>query len=287
MKLGTVNLRSISSAILSSGPVYSLSLGILKRAVVKEGSLNHVAIIQDGNRRYARMKNIPSQSGHFLGSKTTDRVADWCIDLGIKHLTVYTFSTENFNRPEDEKRYLFELIRDKLAELCVSRRVHKNKVRVRAIGRTEQFPHDLQEAIREVEKLTCDYDGMYFNLALGYGGQREMLDAARDLAVKVREGVIRPEEVDEMLIARHLYPQDGVALPDVNLLIRTGGDYRTSNFLPWQTNGNECPFYICARYWPEFGEIDFLRAIRAAQLGKLQSHLRFGFGCAKSPGLDL
>jgi len=106
---------------------------------------------------------------------------------------------------------------------------------------------------------------MYLNVALAYGGQRELVDAARSLARQVREGKIRAKEVDEDLIAHHLYPQDGISVPKVDLIIRTGGDSRTSNFLPWQANGNECAAYFCAPYWPEFRKIDFLRAIRTAQ----------------------
>jgi tritrans,polycis-undecaprenyl-diphosphate synthase [geranylgeranyl-diphosphate specific] len=207
-------------------------------------------------------------TGHNRGAKTTDRVADWCLDLGIKHLTVYTFSTENFKRDEEEKRYLFELIRNKLLELSTSERVHQNQVRVRAIGRIELMPRCVQEAAREAEEATRGYDNMYFNLALAYGGRCELVDATRSLAAEVKEGRLKPAEVDAFLIYRHLYPPSDQPLPKVDLVIRTGGEVRTSNFLPWQANGSECAAYFCAPYWPEFSEMDFLKAVRIAQARK-------------------
>lgn len=227
--------------------------------------MEHVAVIQDGNRRYAKQKHLPKNIGHSLGAQTTDRVLDWCVELGIKHLTVYAFSTENFRRDEEEKRYLFDLIKTKFMEMYDSERVKVNRVRVRAIGRIDLLPLDLQETIRLVETATRHYKGMYFNVALAYGGQGELVDAARALARQVEAGRIRAGEVNEELIAQHLYPQDGTSVPKVDLIIRTGGEARTSNFLPWQANGNECAAYFCAPYWPEFRMIDFLRAIRIAQ----------------------
>jgi len=127
------------------------------------------------------------------------------------------------------------------------------------------LPQDLQEEIRRTEAATQGYDGIYLNVALAYGGQRELVDAARSLAEQVSMGKIRAQDVDESMIARHLYPRDGTPVPKVDLIVRTGGDCRTSNFLPWQANGNECAAYFCAPYWPEFRKIDFLRAIRTAQ----------------------
>lgn len=228
--------------------------------------MEHVAIIQDGNRRYARRRGIPKLMGHSRGAETTDRVSDWCLEIGVKHLTVYAFSTENFKRDEEEKRYLFELIRGKFMEMCSSERIHRNQVRIRAIGRVDLLPKDLQEAIRRAEEATRCYSRLYLNVALAYGGQCELVDAARALAHQVKAGMIRADDVDENVIARHLYPHDDVPVPKVDLIVRTGGEFRTSNFLPWQANGNECAAYFCAPYWPEFRKIDFLRAVRTAQL---------------------
>lgn len=246
-------------------PAYTLYEQLLESRILAGVPVEHVAIIQDGNRRYARQKGLSKFLGHSLGADTSEKVSDWCLEVGVKHLTLYAFSTENFEREEKEKHYLFDLIKNKFVQLSRSKKIHANRVRVRAIGRVEMLPQDLQEEIRRTEEATREYGNMYLNIALAYGGQRELVDAARLLARQVSEGKIRVEEVDEDLIAQHLYPQDGTSVPKVDLIIRTGGDYRTSNFLPWQANGNECAAYFCAPYWPEFRKIDFLRAIRTAQ----------------------
>jgi tritrans,polycis-undecaprenyl-diphosphate synthase [geranylgeranyl-diphosphate specific] len=246
-------------------PAYTFYERILKSRILTGVPVDHVAIIQDGNRRFARQKGLSKFLGHSLGADTSERVMDWCLEMGVRHLTLYAFSTENFSRNEAEKRYLFDLIRDKFVELKRSKKIHNNQIRVRAIGRVEMLPHDLQVEICRTQEATQEYDNMYLNVALAYGCQRELIDAARSLARQVLAGKIRTADVDEDLIARHLYPQDGIPVPKVDLIIRTGGDLRTSNFLPWQSNGNECAAYFCAPYWPEFRKIDFLRAIRTAQ----------------------
>jgi tritrans,polycis-undecaprenyl-diphosphate synthase [geranylgeranyl-diphosphate specific] len=251
------------------GPIYSLYEKALKQQILEGGSVEHVAIIQDGNRRYAMQRGFSRALGHSFGARTSELVADWCLELGIKHLTLYSFSTENFGRDEGEKRYLFDLIRAKLSQLCQSEKIHRNRVRVRVIGRIEMLPRELQDEISRVEEATRDYKEMYLNIALAYGGQRELVDAARALARAVKAGRVRAEDVNEEIIAGHLYPQDGTPVPEVDLIIRSGGDSRTSNFLPWQANGNECAAYFCAPFWPEFRKIDFLRAIRVAQARRL------------------
>jgi len=252
-------------AFKASNPAYALYERLLKREVLEGSPIEHVAIIQDGNRRYAMRRGISKALGHSHGADTAETVMDWCLELGIRHLTLYSFSTENFKRDEEEKRYLFDLIKAKFLELCDSPKVHGNQVRVRAIGRIDLLPKDLQEAISRVEEVTRKYSGMYLNVALAYGGQGELVDAARALARRVREKKLKAADLNEDLVAQYLYPHDGVPIPKVDLIIRTGGESRTSNFLPWQANGNECAAYFCAPYWPEFRKIDFLRAIRTAQ----------------------
>ncbi|HSD58751.1 MAG TPA: polyprenyl diphosphate synthase [Methanotrichaceae archaeon] len=249
----------------ASNPAYALYEHLLKREVLASNSVEHIAIIQDGNRRYAMRRGISKVLGHNQGAETAERVSDWCLELGIKHLTLYSFSTENFNRDENEKRYLFDLIGRKFQELYDSAKIHNNQVRVRAIGRIDLLPPDLQEAISRVEDVTRSYSRLYLNVALAYGGQCELVDAARALARRVKDGKLKAADLNEDLVAQYLYPHDGVPVPKVDLIIRTGGEFRTSNFLPWQANGNECAAYFCAPYWPEFRKIDFLRAIRTAQ----------------------
>jgi tritrans,polycis-undecaprenyl-diphosphate synthase [geranylgeranyl-diphosphate specific] len=248
-----------------ANPAYYLYERLLKAKVLAGNKIDHVAIIQDGNRRFARQRGASKYLGHSLGAQTSEKVSDWCLELGIKHLTLYTFSTENFERDEQEKLLLFALFKKKFMEMGHSKKIHNNKVRVRAIGRVELFPKDLQEEILRTENATREYGEMFLNIALAYGGQRELVDALRSLAHLVKEGKIQAKDVNEDMIARHLYPQNGIPLPKVDLIIRSGGDFRTSNFLLWQANGNECAAYFCAPFWPEFRKIDFLRAIRLAQ----------------------
>jgi tritrans,polycis-undecaprenyl-diphosphate synthase [geranylgeranyl-diphosphate specific] len=249
-----------------ANPAYYLYERHLTAKILAGDKVQHVAIIQDGNRRFAKRRGLSNLLGHSLGAETSEKVIDWCLELGIKHLTLYTFSTENFERDEKEKRYLFDLIKKKFIELNRSKKVHGNRVCVRAIGRLEMLPKDLQEEIRCTEESTRSYGNMYLNVALAYGGQRELVDAAHSLAHLVKTGAIRAKDVNEEMIAQHLYPQDGVPLPKVDLIIRSGGDARTSNFLPWQASGNECAAYFCAPCWPEFRKIDFLRAVKMAQI---------------------
>jgi tritrans,polycis-undecaprenyl-diphosphate synthase [geranylgeranyl-diphosphate specific] len=238
---------------------------VLKRQVLLGSQIKHVAIIQDGNRRFASSVGKPCNYGHSMGAKTTDMVSNWCLELGIKHLTLYAFSIENFQRSSEEKEYLFDLIKQKLIEIMNSEKTHRNGMRVRAIGRIDLLPQDLREVIEKVEASTKEHCNIYLNLAIAYSGQCEIVDAARALAILVKNNQLRADDVDEEIIADYLYPSYDASVPKVDLIIRTGGEVRTSNFLPWQANGNECAAYFCAPYWPEFRKIDFLRAIRTAQ----------------------
>ncbi|MFO7834897.1 MAG: polyprenyl diphosphate synthase [Halohasta sp.] len=219
----------------------------------------HVAIIQDGNRRYARKQGDDTPEGHRAGAETSEQVLDWCDELGIKELTLYTFSTENFDRPAEENEPLFDMITSKLRELADSDRLHDREVCIRAIGEIERLPDRVQEAIAYAEAATEGYDRFRLNIALAYGGRNELLRATREIAEAVDAGEIAPDEVDVVTVEQRLYRQP---LRDVDLIIRTGGDERTSNFLPWHANGNEAAVYFCAPYWPEFSKVDFLRGIR-------------------------
>ena len=219
----------------------------------------HVAIIQDGNRRYARTRGEDAPDGHRAGAQTTEQVLDWCEELGIEELTLYAFSTENFNRPEDELEPLFDLLEDKLYEFADAERVHDNGVCIRAIGDIDRLPERVTDAVDYAERRTADYEEFRLNIALAYGGRNELLRAARDVAEAVEAGDLDPADIDSAAVESRLYRQP---VRDVDLIIRTGGDERTSNFLPWHANGNEAAVYFCAPYWPEFSKVDFLRGIR-------------------------
>jgi tritrans,polycis-undecaprenyl-diphosphate synthase [geranylgeranyl-diphosphate specific] len=219
----------------------------------------HVAVIQDGNRRYASKQGAKPTDGHRQGAETTEALLNWCDELGIQEVTLYAFSTENFKRPEDERETLFDLITEKLREFADADRVHDSEVHIRAIGETDRLPPRVQDAIEYAERRTGGYDKLHLNIALAYGGRAEMLGAARDIAAQIDRGELSPEEVDVSTVESALY--DGPT-HDVDLIVRSGGDERTSNFLPWQANGNEAAVYFSAPYWPEFRKIDFLRSLR-------------------------
>ncbi|TKX85936.1 di-trans,poly-cis-decaprenylcistransferase [Halorubrum sp. SS5] len=219
----------------------------------------HVAVIQDGNRRYARERGDDAPDGHRAGADTTERVLDWCADLGVSELTLYAFSTENFERPDEELEPLFDLLEHKLREFADADRVHEQGVRVRAIGDVPRLPPRVRDAVEYAERRTAGNDRFTLNVALAYGGRTELLDAARAIARDVDNGEMAPEDVDVETVEERLYDRP---IRDVDLIVRTGGDERTSNFLPWHANGNEAAVYFCAPYWPEFSEADFLRAIR-------------------------
>src|SRR6056297_2669798 len=219
----------------------------------------HVAIIQDGNRRYARKQGADAPDGHRAGAETSEQVLDWCDDVDIKELTLYTFSTENFDRPAEENEPLFDMIASKLRELADSDRLHDRELCIRAIGEIDRLPERVQDAIAYAEAETADYDSFRLNIALAYGGRNELLRAAREVTAAVDAGELSPNKIDVETIEERLYRQP---VRDVDLIIRTGGDERTSNFLPWHANGNEAAVYFCAPYWPEFSKVDFLRGIR-------------------------
>ncbi|PSQ66841.1 MAG: di-trans,poly-cis-decaprenylcistransferase [Halobacteriales archaeon SW_9_67_24] len=230
---------------------------LLEREI--DGAPTHVAVIQDGNRRYADEHGKEAADGHRAGAKTTERVLDWCADVGVEELTLYAFSTENFDRPPEENERLFELLDEKLREFADAERVHDREVSIRAIGETDRLPDHLRDAIEYAENRTRRYNRLRLNVALAYGGRAELLGAARDTARAVERGDLAPGEIDASEIDRRLY--EGPAR-DVDLIIRTGGDERTSNFLPWHANGNEAAVFFCTPYWPAFAKKDFLRAIR-------------------------
>jgi len=219
----------------------------------------HVAIIQDGNRRYARKQGDDAPDGHRAGAETSEQVLNWCEELGVKELTLYTFSTENFNRPAEENEPLFDMIASKLRELADNDRLHDREVCIRAIGEIDRLPERVREAIEYAETETAGYDGFRLNIALAYGGRNELLRAAREVTAAVEAGDLSADEIDVSTIEQRLYRQP---IRDVDLIIRTGGDERTSNFLPWHANGNEAAVYFCAPYWTEFSKVDFLRGIR-------------------------
>ncbi len=221
---------------------------------------NHIAIIQDGNRRYARLFGMDTAEGHRAGADKTEEMLDWAHELGVRHITLYTFSTENFSRDKNEVDHLFVLFLEKFQSILTDERVKKYKIRVQMVGDRSRLPENLLEAIDAAESATRDHTGFCLNIALAYGGRNEIVRAAKEILYGVAQGKIDPAAIDAGTVARYLHGSRGI--PPVDLIIRTGNDCRTSNFLPWLASGHESAVYFCAPYWPLFRKIDLLRAIR-------------------------
>lgn len=222
----------------------------------------HVAVIQDGNRRYARRSGADPTDGHRAGAQTTESLLRWCREIGVDELTLYAFSTENFDRPHDEREALFDLIAEKLLEFSQAEEVHENHVQIRVIGDIDRLPPRVQDAVDVATERTAGYDRFRLNVAIAYGGRWELLQVARDVCRDVAAGRSVAANIDVAAIEDRIRDEPMRA---VDLIVRTGGDERTSNFLPWHANGNEAAVYFCTPYWPEFSKIDFLRGIRTYQ----------------------
>ncbi|WP_407415324.1 polyprenyl diphosphate synthase [Methanobrevibacter sp.] len=241
--------------------LYRLYEWYISRDLVPEKMPKHVAIIMDGNRRYSKIQgNIDVVKGHEVGVDTLEKVLDWSIELGIEIITVYAFSTENFNRPEHEVEGLMNLFTKNFKRLVTHEKIHKNEVKVQVVGRTELLPNSVREAIREAEESTAHYNKRFFNLAIGYDGRLEIIDSFKKIIEDVQAGKITIDDVNEELVSENLYT---AGLDDPNLIIRTSGEERLSGFLLWQSSYSE--LYFCETLWPELRKVDFIRAIRSYQ----------------------
>ena len=241
--------------------LYRLYEWYISRDLKPEKMPKHVAIIMDGNRRYSRLQgNMDVVKGHEIGVDTLEKVLDWSIELGIEIITVYAFSTENFNRPQHEVEGLMNLFVKNFKRLVDHKKIHKNEVRVKVVGRTELIPESVREAIKEAEDATAQYDKRLFNIAIGYDGRLEIIDSFKKIIADVQAGKITIDDVDEELVSKNLYTG---GLDDPNLIIRTSGEERLSGFLLWQSSYSE--LYFCETLWPELRKVDFIRAIRSYQ----------------------
>ena len=214
----------------------------------------HVAIILDGNGRWAKKKNMPRNYGHAQGSKNVERICETAYKMGIKYLTVYAFSTENWNRPADEVNALMKLLRNYM-KTCL-KTAEKNRMRVRVIGDKSGLDDDIRNRIEELEKASDKNDGLNFQIAINYGSRDEMLRAMRKMAEDVKEGKVLPEQIDGPLFESYL---DTYGIPDPDLLIRTSGELRLSNYLLWQMAYTE--FYFTDVLWPDFTKEELEKAI--------------------------
>lgn len=235
---------------------------------IKEGPRpQHIGLIVDGNRRFARVKGLASNEGHNAGSQKLEDFLRWCWRLDIKIVTLYGFSTENHKRSEDEVDYLMDLILHKLRQYQVDPVIRQERVKIKVIGQRENLSEEMIREINKTEELTRDHDRFQLNIAVSYGGRAEIVDTVKKLAELVQSGELQPDEIDEDIFSRHLYTE---GIPDPDLIIRTSGEERLSGFLLWQSAYSE--LYFTEVYWPAFRMIDFWRAIRVYQ----QRERRFG-----------
>lgn len=262
---GSRTSRALSTVSAITRPLYWLYERRLWRAVRATDHLpRHIGIIMDGNRRFAKAIGLDVKAGHDYGAGKAREVLDWCLELGIKHVTLWGFSTDNRGRAPDEVGHLHALFAEQARSLLTDQRLHANKVRVRIIGDIGDFPDDAKTALAEMEAATRDYDGMSVNVALGYGGREEIVDAVKRLVSEQLGAGTDPADVARSIttegITKHLYT---AGMPDPDFVIRTSGEVRLSGFLLWQTAYSE--FYFCDANWPEFRKVDFLRAVRDFQ----------------------
>jgi tritrans,polycis-undecaprenyl-diphosphate synthase [geranylgeranyl-diphosphate specific] len=227
----------------------------------------HIAIIMDGNRRFAQELGFSWEAGHIFGKEKIEEVLDWCFDLKIRVLTVFAFSTENFKRSEQEVKTLMLLLKQELDQAREDSRIHKNKVRIRVLGRLDSLPKDIQQSAQSIMKMTRSYKTYHLNIALAYGGREEIIQAIQHMGRDIKKGKLKVKDISQKTVSSYLYTR---GLPDPDLILRTSGEERISNFLLWQLAYSE--LYFCDVYWPALQRRDFLQAIRTYQ----QRKRRFG-----------
>ncbi|MDD4308439.1 MAG: polyprenyl diphosphate synthase [Thermoplasmata archaeon] len=232
----------------------------LLKEVLSNPPPGHVAVIMDGNRRFARDLGLAPTEGHKEGRNKLEEMLNWGLEVGVKILTVYAFSSENMSRKSDEIEELMRLFEESFYKAANDERVSKHRIRIRVLGMVSILPENVQKAIAYAEEKTKDNDGYFLNLAIAYSGREEIIQAIREIAGKVRAGELEPSQIDEKMFSSYLYTKE---FPDPDLILRTSGEVRVSNFLLWQLAYSE--LYFADVYWPGFRKIDFLRAIRTYQ----------------------
>lgn len=215
---------------------------------------DHIAIIMDGNRRWARKNNLEVKEGHKKGAETLEKIAKYCNNIGIKYLTVYAFSTENWKRSEEEVGALMILLQNYLNDF--SKRADTENIKIKVLGDISVLSKGMQNSINKAIERTKGNTGLTLNIAFNYGGRAEITYVLKQIAKEIKNNNIKIEDINEELISNNLYTK---GQPDPDLLIRTSGELRTSNFLPWQIAYTE--FYFDDKYWPDFSEEDLLKAI--------------------------
>ena len=245
--------------------LYRLYSKKLEKDILDGSMPNHIALILDGNRRWAKRNLSFTKTGHFRGADAVENLLDWCEEFDIKIITLYALSAENLNRKDEELEYLFDLIKTRLEKLYNDPRIHRNKMRVKGIGKIELLPDSIKDVLKRLDDATKNYDEHFLNIALAYGGQDELIDAVKKIGVKISEGSLKVDDIDKKEIESNLYtshlPQSS---PD--MILRTSGERRLSGFLLWQSAYSELIFMDI--FWPGFRKIDLMRAIRTFQKRK-------------------
>ena len=233
---------------------------------------NHIAIIMDGNGRWARKRGLRREKGHQAGKKSVKKIIESCIELGIKYLTLYAFSTENWNRPKIEIDFLMQLLFLSLNDEFEN--LNKNNIKFNTIGNLKRLPKKISNYLEKVKLETGENSTLTLTLALSYGSRYELVDALKEISLKVKNNIISSKNIDETVINNHLYTRN---LPDVDLLIRTSGEKRISNFLLWQIAYSE--LYFTEKLWPDFEKKDLYKALisyqnRERRFGKTSDQIK-------------
>lgn len=234
-------------------------------AEVRRGHVpRHLGMILDGNRRFARELGLQEHEGHEFGVQKAYEVLEWCLELKIPTVTIWVFSTDNWSRSQLEVETLMNLFVKEARRMAQDPRIHANEVRVKVIGRHDRFPPKVLQALEELEEATKHHEGMLLNIAMGYGGREEIVDAVKSLLLEAARTGKSPEELAAELDMEHISERLYTAgVPDPDFIIRTSGEIRLSGFLLWQAAYSE--YYFFDAFWPAFRRVDFLRAIRAYQ----------------------
>lgn len=231
---------------------------IFEKKITERILPEHIAIIMDGNGRWAKKRSLPRTAGHAAGSKNFKDIARYCNKIGLKYLTVYAFSTENWKRPQEEVDAIMQLFREYLNEAEERKEENKEKgISLRFIGDRKGIPEDIQALMEHIENESQYETKIILNLAINYGGRHEITQGVQEIAQKVKNGELAPEDITEEMISGSLYTKD---IPDPDLIIRPSGEYRLSNFLTWQSAYSE--FWFSNVLWPDFTEEDLCEALR-------------------------
>ena len=254
--------KAFVESILKHSGLYSIYEHRLESQILKDSLPNHIAIILDGNRRWAKYHLVGINSGHFMGADKAEELLNWIHDLRIKITTLYVLSNENLERKDEELDNIYKILHIKLEKLYKDSRIHKRKMKIKAIGNVNLLPRSLQDILIKLEEVTADYNSMFLNIAIAYGGQKELVDAIKKIVLMVRSGKIKEEDIDEKVIESCLYTSH-LPQPEPDLILRTSGEKRLSGFLVWQSAYSELVFMDV--FWPGFRKIDLMRAIRTYQ----------------------